>query len=400
MTYVDTRTLLRRSQLVGVIETVCETLELSPSQFEVAKSRYEGVGDWLAQSDDPLLASIAIGLQGSVAIGTTVNPIGANEHDVDLVAHVPNLDVAISPAALKGSIGRRLRGNGNYAPLLEEMPRCWRLNYANEFHLDITPSIPNPLCRRGGELVPDRALKSWKASNPKGYRALFDKRASLLPRIRASKRGTAFDSMRADADIEPFPESTGFKGILRRTVQIAKRHRDVHFIDSDPCLAPLSVIITTLASRAYEFCVSRLEYDSELELLCDVVRHMPDTIQTGTSNEQTTWYIWNETTEAENFAEKWNKYPERAAAFFAWHARAVSDVERLATVEGLDELRRLLGGVFGGGPAGRAVDAMTERVTAARTSGRLSVARAGGLIVGTPAASTSVRANTFFGRDC
>jgi hypothetical protein len=99
-------------------------------------------------------------------------------------------------------------------------------------------------------------------------------------------------------------------------------------------------------------------------------------------------YIWNETTEGENFAEKWNKYPERAAAFFAWHARVVSDLERLATVEGLDELRRLLDGVFGGGPAGRAVDAMTERVTAARTSGRLSVARGGGLLVGTQAAST------------
>ena len=48
------------------------------------------------------------------------------------------------------------------------------------------------------------------------------------------KRGTAFDSMRADADIEPFPESAGFKGILRRTVQIAKRNRDVHFIDIIP----------------------------------------------------------------------------------------------------------------------------------------------------------------------
>jgi hypothetical protein len=397
MTYVDPRTLWRRSQLVSVIETVCETLELSPSQFEAAKSRYEAVGDWLAQSDDLLLASIAIGLQGSVAIGTTVKPIGANEHDVDLVAHVPNLDVAISPAALKGSIGKRLRGNGNYAPLLEEMPRCWRLNYANEFHMDITPSIPNPLCRL---VVPDKALRSWKASNPEGYRALFDKRASPLPRIRVSKRGTAFDSVRADADIEPFPESTGFKGILRRAVQMAKRHRDVHFIDSDPCLAPLSVIITTLASRAYEFCVSRFEYDSELELLCDVVRHMPDTIQTGTIGRQTTWYIWNETTEGEYFAEKWNKHPERAAAFFGWHARVVSDLERLATVEGLDELRRLLGSVFGGGPAGRAVDAMTKRVTAARTSGCLSVARGAGLFVGTQAASTRVRANTFFGRDC
>jgi hypothetical protein len=107
MTYVDPRTLLRRSQLVGVIETVCESLELSPSQFEVAKSRYEGVGDWLDQSGDPLLASITIGLQGSVALRTTVKPIGVNEHDVDLVAHVPNLDVVVSPAALKASIGKR-----------------------------------------------------------------------------------------------------------------------------------------------------------------------------------------------------------------------------------------------------------------------------------------------------
>jgi Second Messenger Oligonucleotide or Dinucleotide Synthetase domain len=128
-------------------------------------------------------AQAALDLQGSVAIRTTVKPIGANEHDVDLVARVSNLDMAVSPFALKGSIGRRLRGNGNYAPLLEEMPRCWRLNYANEFHMDITPSIPNPLCRFDGELVPDKTLKEWKASNPKGYRVLFEKRrlAESLP---------------------------------------------------------------------------------------------------------------------------------------------------------------------------------------------------------------------------
>ena len=37
------------------------------------------------------------------------------------------------------------------------------------------------------------------------------------------------------------------------------------------------------------------------------------------------WYIWNETTHGENFAEKWNRRPERAEAFFAWHARFYSD---------------------------------------------------------------------------
>ena len=220
--YVDPRKELRHAELLGVLEVVCETLELSDSDYEVAKKRYEGVGEWLAGSDDPLLASIAIGLQGSVAIRTTVKPIGANEHDVDLIAHVSNLDMAVSPSALKGSIGRRLRGNGNYAPLLEEMPRCWRLNYANEFHMDITPSIPNPLCRFDGELVPDKTLKEWKASNPKGYRVLFEKRASLLPRVRMKTR-RAMDSVRAD--IEPYPVNSGFKGILRRTVQITKRHK-------------------------------------------------------------------------------------------------------------------------------------------------------------------------------
>ena len=104
-----------------------------------------------------------------------MKPIGVNEHDVDLVAHVPDLDVQVSPAALKKAIGDCLRGNGNYAPLLDEMPRCWRLNYANEFHMDITPSIPNPDCRFGGELVPDKTLKKWKASNPKGYKLLFER---------------------------------------------------------------------------------------------------------------------------------------------------------------------------------------------------------------------------------
>ena len=115
--------------------------------------------------------TIAIYLQGSTALRTTVKPIGVNEHDVDLVAHVPDLDVQISPAALKKAIGDCLRGNGNYAPLLEEMPRCWRLNYANEFHMDITPSIPNPACRFGGELVPDKTLKDLEGVEPEGLQA-------------------------------------------------------------------------------------------------------------------------------------------------------------------------------------------------------------------------------------
>jgi hypothetical protein len=325
-----------------------------------------------------------------------VKPIGANEHDVDLVAHVPDLDLAVSPALLKKRIGDRLRSNGNYAALLVEMPRCWRLDYANEFHLDITRSIPNPECRLGGELVPDKTLKMWKASNSQGYRAKFERRAALLPRIR-SVFGKAYDSARADAQVESYPEEKRLKGILRRIVQVAKRHRDVHFIDDDQGLAPLSIIITTLASRTYETCVSNFEYNHELDLIVDVLRRMPQMLQTGTVDGRVAWYLWNQTTAGENFCEKWNRHPERATAFFEWNNKIVSDVEYLAGARGLDQVRRLLGDIFGTAPANKAMDSFTERVDAARFSNRLSVTRAAGLIVGTAAGATPVRANTFFG---
>jgi hypothetical protein len=393
MNYVDPKLQARQTQIVEVLEMVCEFLELSPIQLTLAKQRYEGVGACLAGSEELVLRRIAIYLQGSTALRTTVKPIGVNEHDVDLVAHVPDLDVQVSPAALKKAIGDCLRGNGNYASLLEEMPRCWRLNYANEFHMDITPSIPNPDCRFGGELVPDKTLKEWKASNPKGYKLVFERRAKLAPIIRLRKH-IAEDSARAN--VEPYPQPGGFKGILRRTVQIAKRHRDMFFID-DPDVAPLSVIITTLASRSYEWCVTNHEYDHELDLLFDVIRHIPDSIDMHRVAGRDRWFIWNETTEGENFAEKWNRRPERAEAFFTWHARFCSDLVQLEAVRGLDRLGDSLKSLFGSRPANAAIDTITERVSTARRAGNLHVTPTIGLSVSAVPASSSVRANTFYG---
>jgi hypothetical protein len=342
----------------------------------------------------PLLQSLAIYLQGSTALGTTVKPIGSNEHDVDLVAHIPNLD-PISPMVVKKAVGDRLRANGHYAPLLEEKSRCWRLSYANEFHLDITPSIANPACNNGGELVPDKSLKEWKATNPKGYRSLFDWRANLQPRMRLVKSEATAD--RARADIEPYPAATNLKGVLRRTVQVTKRHRDVYFVGLDPCLAPISVIVTTLASRSYEYCVSQFEYVSELDLLRDIVRFMPAFIEIRTVGGRQQWFIWNETTSGENFAEKWNADPSCAEAFYAWHSRALADLDKLPDIQGVDQLHKNLSESFGALPAKMALDVLTREISAARHTGKLWVAPSIGLSLGAVSASTTVRANTFFG---
>jgi hypothetical protein len=148
----------------------------------------------------------------------------------------------------------------------------------------------------------------------------------------------------------------------------------VYFVDLDPGLAPISIVVTSLASRSYEYCVPRFVYDSELDLLCDVIRHMPVWIETRFVGGLRQWFIWNETTSDENFAEKWNQDPSRAEAFFAWHGRALSDLESLIDAQGLDRLSKRLGAAFGSAPAAKALDALTQRVSSAREAGRLVVA--------------------------
>jgi hypothetical protein len=69
MNYVDPKLQPRRTQIVELLEMVCESLELSTSQFAQTKQRYEGVGACLAGSDDPVLRAITIYLQGSTALG-------------------------------------------------------------------------------------------------------------------------------------------------------------------------------------------------------------------------------------------------------------------------------------------------------------------------------------------
>jgi hypothetical protein len=161
-------------------------------------------------------------------------------------------------------------------------------------------------------------------------------------------------------------------------------------------VAPLSVIVTTLASRSYEWCVSNREYDNELELVFEVIRHMPDTIEVSRVDGRDQWFIWNETTAGENFAEKWNRHPGRAEAFFTWHARFCSDLIKLETVAGIDRVGETLKDLFGRRPASAAIDSLTDQVSTARRVGDLRVAPTIGLGVGALAASTPVPANTFY----
>ncbi|WP_297494687.1 nucleotidyltransferase [Acidocella sp.] len=394
------RKLLRKNGAVGVLERLCELIEPTDTQKDTAKDRYEAVGRWLADAPQYLFSAARISPQGSFALGTAIKPLRGLEYDVDLLCRFTAFASRLGPAQLKQTLGNRVWDNEAYRPILHEMPRCWRLNFAGEFHLDITPSIPNPNCRNGGELVPDKKLRTWKATNPSGYLALFEKRAALLPRMRMQKAMESLAAMDSRAIVDPFPDHTGFKGILRRIVQLLKRHRDIYFENADESLRPISVILTTLAARAYEFCIGHFVFDSEFDVLLEVVRAMPYFIENCTVNSIPQWRIDNETTEGENFAEKWNVHSERAASFFEWHRHVLTDVEQLADLEGSDRITKSLSQAFGSQPITQVIAAMAEEVNAGRKDQTVAVMPLVGVVTGrsVPQRATSVRSNTFFGR--
>lgn len=387
---------LQRTQMFGLLERICQELDLTETQFRMAEERYLAVGQWLADGEVPLVRGSQIYAQGSFSLGTAVKPLVSSEFDVDLVCFQPELAPSMPPASLKQAIGRRLKANGRYAGILEEKQRCWRINYANEFHLDITPSIANPLCGRGGELVPEKERSQWKPSNPKGYRCWFEDKAQLTPRFTSTE--TQRQAIRAQ--VEPLPEPAPFKGILKRSVQLLKRHRDVWFEKREMALAPVSIVITTLTAKSYASAVNTRAYETELDVLLEVLRSLALPIERQTVGGVERYYVWNPTTEGENFAEKWNRDHRLAQAFFSWHAAALADFEVIAATagNGLDQVSKALGRSLGERPVAKVLAENTEAVSDARTAGRLSIAPGVGLTTGGGPAVVPVRHNTFYGR--
>ncbi|TAM43569.1 MAG: nucleotidyltransferase [Gammaproteobacteria bacterium] len=377
---------------MGLLHEIFQGLDLTETQLNTARDRYEAVGKWLAGGDDPVLKPASIYPQGSVALGTATRPIRGNEFDVDLVCFLLGLTTATDPASVKALIGRRLRQEARYAAMLEEKPRCWRLNYSGQFHLDITPAISNPRCANGGELVPDKQLRQWKATNPKGYRRKFEQYASLAPSF-----SIEFAEARARAGIEPFPNNTRSKRLLPLVVQMCKRYRDIYFLDRDPALAPVSVILTTLIAWSYAHCARSASYPSELDFVIDVVRRMPEFIIRENRGGAIYYSIPNETTEGENFAEKWNRDPRLAASFFEWHQGLTLLLGAFNEARGVDKVAKVLSVAFGESAVGTAVARWTNAITSARTSAELSVAPGVGLAAG-HATGTRIPHNTFFGR--
>ncbi|MEQ9590890.1 MAG: nucleotidyltransferase [Parvibaculaceae bacterium] len=358
-----------------LLKSGADELDIPPSLYADAEEKYEAVGSWLG-ADGSLLQAVqpVISPQGSIAIGTAVKPLERDEFDIDLLCLL--LWPEATAVALKRAVGVRLRESKIYQRMLEEKNRCWRLNYAGQFHMDVLPAIPDTV--RGGDaiLVPDKELRILKPSNPKGYEVWFFDRAAQAVIVKEGLR----------ADVQPLPAapSDRNKWPLQVVVQILKRHRDIMFGEDER--APISIIITTLAAHAYQGELS------VYEAVQNVLNRMVLYIEEGVNGEAV---ISNPTDRAENFADKWQSHPERRASFYQWLGRAKQDFADL-NMRNLGELNQPLETIFGERVARSALIKYGEQMQSQRDQGIPIAAGTGTL------ASPSVKAkvapkHTFYG---
>ncbi len=383
----------RKRYIAGLLEMVCQEFELPETKREAAETAYNSVAEWL--NECPVLKPFRVEIfpQGSVPLGTTVKPLDREEFDVDLICHLTFGTEALSQAAVKRAVGDRLAAHSIYGKMLEEYKRCWRLNYAKEtqLHLDITPAVKNSKCGNGGLCVTDNEAHRWQPTNPKGYVASFEAYAALQPKTPASLIANRAEIR---AKIAPFPEHTPLKGLLRRTVQLVKRHRSIYF-QPQPEKAPISIILTTLACKAYAEAVqSGTCYETEFDLVCDVIARMPRFIETRWNNNQVEFWVPNDTTVGENFAEKWNKNPALPQAFADWHKAATQDFNALADASDAETTYSVLNAVAGQRTSASVRNRATQAVSRARVQGLLRSTPAGVLSV---TGGVPVSTNTFFG---
>ncbi len=379
----------RSGQLNQLLKLTVAELDIPAAIRAAAVAEYEAVAAWLRDSWPGAAGEIYA--QGSIRLGTMVTPVTPGcEYDIDLVCCLW-LTKEISKRELKRLVGAALRAYIDTRPdgtiRLEEGKRCWTLVYIGQrFHMDVLPGIPNSEASPDAIWLTDRNLSRWQPSNPIGYAEWFAARTETETRIlleaEAATRGI---------DIEEVPPDS-IKTPLQQTVQALKRHRDLKF-DGKAKLAPASIIVTTLAARAYTGGLS------VYEALVDITERMPELVE----QENGVYVIANPVLDEENFGDRWQRNPERAGAFFDWIEGAHADFAGLGYKLGVDRLLESLIAHLGEEPATRAgrryAGGVASRRQAGelttRSTGRLSTANAG--VLGTASAAIPNPRHTFHG---
>lgn len=321
---------MNNNQSSKLLEMILEEIQLPGYIYEQAEKRYKDIGFWLENNPDIQRFSPSVFSQGSFRLGTAVKPVGREDFDLDLVC---NIQSGFSKQRNTQKYFKEFVGNSLNCYKIErgikedltEKRRCWRLIYADQlkFHMDILPCIPEvtnttPVSGFDEHRVSITDNQSpfyfevnddWLVSNPEGFALWFESK------MNSNQKHLVEHSEKLGLHIDEFVNLPYYqwKTPLQKSIQLLKRHRDIMFLDNQDS-KPISIIITTLAARAYQgesdvaMAITNI-LDRMNMFVYDSEPHVPNPVDPD-----------------EDFADKRVSNPELRHNFVRWIAQAQANI--------------------------------------------------------------------------
>jgi len=365
-----------------LVDAIGKLHEPTKSQQEALESAYNSTGRYVADCNEFKGLLIEVHPQGSRQLGTLLRPNDAwrEGFDVDLVMRFNQQTSQLygEPAKLLNDLKMVLQRYADaHALKLQSWDRCVTLEYAGGMTADFAPVIDQPsvVGLYGDTLgrIPDRNLKMYDITNPRGYVKAFNVTAAISPNFSSSFTLDSAVFSEGRANVTPLADATEvFDRLLCRLVQLLKLHRNVAFgITSNGGIEPTSVFLTTLAAKAYADLAPKL-HSSPLDLMLDIIEQLPRYFNVRHEwGGREHWVLDNPSAPGDNLASGMNSFA-RQQAFHQWHRRAYDDVEAILDAIdrqlGMDEMLRRVQKAFGD----RAASAIRNQEVQERQGQRLA----------------------------
>ena len=330
--------------------SVVEKLDISPTLFKNAQSKYEALAAFLNEHD----IEATIYPQGSFALGTVTRPakkIDYSGYDLDCICQVSGTKTDYTPSGLRNLIEEALRSNNTYGGKLIKWEECFTIEYADvndvSFSIDLVPAVndsednkTNLITKGLSPQIVDTSIAiprqnseesyRWISNNPKGFKKWFDEiNAPYLEYAKEHRVRAVFES----ASVEKLQNEVR-RSALQRVIQILKYQRDTYYsnlTDGDD-IKPISALITTMAARIatnygkkdcsvfelLEYVLNQLEiciHQTEMTFKEYALRY--DNSPAISYNDGK-WVVTNPADPDDNLADKWNSDDRIPQAFFKW----------------------------------------------------------------------------------
>jgi Second Messenger Oligonucleotide or Dinucleotide Synthetase domain len=385
-------------------------IELPPSLHRLAVERYEALRKYIERDASPLVGQVRIFYpQGSMAIRATIRSRKREDgFDIDIVAEL-TLPPTTTPAAVLDLLFAAINAEAGslYHGKVERNTRCVTVRYEDDMHLDITPSVliderdPRRSVIFHAKAGQPPATHRRLEMNSYAFVEWFNLRTPIdLSFVEAyAKRAFAFDH-RADAEVKPVPAHSSTDGGKSATVvamQLLKRNRNLKYARRAGRMPP-SVMIATISG---ECAVPGNSISGALAAITDCMIAALSKAQA----EGRLIDVRNPECPNDCFTDRW---PENLTAQSTYIDDLKLFRQQLAALMSdelsLQEKSKLLGLMFGEGPARAVVEDYAARIGESVRQGTRRIASSGRVLpaaVAAPAiitpAAAQPRGHTFYG---